>query len=277
MDVPPGSTPIATDPSSFAPLFVLDTAGQIDVLRRVATLKDYAELAHLELEYIDVKTADPAVAAILFNNSRAGDVLRIASPPHWLQEQAPYDTGDFTLAGIPSRVFGTAPQVYTGREISLPGYVFADDDIGRWVNISGFSTSGNNGLVQILSVMGLIATTTKTFSAPQTGAAWSFPWAQINTYSGPSTEPKFFPTRTTGLAWELRRSGSPLTAGVGGVTRRHADDPLVRSQRMTFLAPTLDSAVASFDYVGAALVTLQKSMALNDTAFTALLTRTVGP
>ena len=58
---------------------------------------------------------------------------------------------------------------------------------------------------------------------------------------------------------------------------RERNDTLVRSVRFTYLAPTLDAATGSFEYVAAGLDRLQAEAARNNTAFTPLLTRTEGP
>jgi hypothetical protein len=260
-----------------APLYVLDTAGSIDVLRRVATLRDYEELRQAELEYFDVQTSDATAAALALGSALSGDVLRVLAPTYWLQDQAPYTTSDFTLLGVVNRASGSAPQVYTGHELTLPDYVFGEEDVGRWVLLSGFATAGNNGYAQILSVLGNVATTSKTFAAPQTGSGWAFPWLRIQSDLGPTLEPRYFPMRMSALPWQLRRVAAVITSGSGGVTARGYSAPLVRSVRHTYLAPSIPSATALFDYVGAALSTLQANAALNGTAFPTLLTRTAGP
>lgn len=277
VSVPPGSPAVATDPLSYAPLFVIDTSGPIDVLRRVATLRDYASVPQAELTYFDVRTPN---AEGWFDNVTAGDTLRITNgPPHWLQAQAPYTDHDFTVQGVYIRATGSAPQVLTGRQLILPGYAFTPEDVGRWVRLAGFTTTGYNGLTQIVSYLGGVATVTKTFAGPETGGTWQFDYVSVRPNPlGPGYEPRYFPTRMHDLPWSLRRGGSPLASGTGGgVTMRERQDALVRSVRFTYLAPTLDAAENSFTYVAAEMARLQAEAARNDTAFTALITRTEGP
>lgn len=274
----PGGAPlIATDPLSYAPLFVIDTAGPLDVLRRVASLRDYAAIPVSELNYFDVRTAN---AQAWFDNVTAGDTLRVVEgPAHWLQEQAPYTDHDFVVQGKFIRAGGTAPSVSVGRSLLLPGYSFGPSDVGRWVRLSGFVSSGYNGLAQILSYVGNVATVSQTFTTNETGGAYQFEWVSIRPYPlGAGYEPRYFPTRASNLSWALYRDGSPLASGAGGgATMRERQDTLVRSVRFTFLAPTLDSALDSFTYVEAEMTRLQAAATLNNTAFTTLLTRTVGP
>lgn len=275
--VPPGSPALATDPLSYAPLFVLDTSGPIDVLRRVATLRDYETLPQVELRYFDVKTPN---AQAWFDNVAEGDTLRITNgPPHWVQAQAPYTDHDFIVEGVYIRATGSAPQVVLGRQIVLPGYAFTPDDVGRWVRLAGFTTTGYNGLVQIVSYLGNVATVNRTFATSETGGSWQFPYVSVHPNPlGAGHEPRYFPTRATNLPWALYRAGSPLASGTGGgVTMRERRDTLVRSVRFTYLAPTLDAATNSFDYVAAELTRLQADAVRNNTAFTSLITRTEGP
>lgn len=258
-------------------MFVLDTSGPIDVLRRVATLRDYEAIPQVELNYFDVRTAG---AEAWFDNVTAGDTLRITNgPSHWLQAQAPYTDHDFTILGVYTRAAGSSPQVFTGRSLVLPGYTFTPDDVGRWVRLSGFTTTGYNGLAQIVSYLGNVATVNRPFASNETGGAWQFSYVATRANPlGPGYEPRYFPTRMSNLPWALYRSGSPLASGLGGgVTMRERGDILVRSVRFTYLAPTLDAATNSFEYVAAELERLRTEAARNNTAFTTLLTRTEGP
>lgn len=277
VSVPTGSTAVATDPLSYAPLFVVDTSGETEVLRRVATLRDFAELPQLELTYFDVRTPN---AQAWFDNVQAGDTLRIMNgPAHWIQAQAPYTDHDFTVQGVFIRATGSAPQALTGRQLLLPGYTFTPDDVGRWVRLSGFTTSGYNGLTQIVSYLGNVAIVTKSFASPEVGGAWQFEYVTVRPNPlGPGYEPRYFPTRATNLPWSLYRGASLLASGAGGgASMRERKDPLVRSVRFTHLAATLDEATALFEYVAAELDRLQANATRNNTAFTTLLTLTEGP
>jgi hypothetical protein len=275
--VPTGSTPVATDPLGYAPLFVVDTSGETEVLRRVATLRDYAALTQFELQYFDVRSPN---AQLWFESVQVGDTLRIPNgPPHWLQAQAPYTNHDFVIQGVYTRASGASPQVATGRLLTLPGYGFTPDDVGRWVRLTGFTTTAYNGLTQIVSYLGNVATVTKTFSGPETGGTWQFEYVSVRSNPlGPGYEPRYFPTRAKDLPWALYRASTLLASGTGGgVTMRERKDPLVRSVRFTHLAATLDDGANLFEYVAAELDRLQAEAARNDTAFTTLLTRTEGP
>lgn len=277
VSVPPEAPSLATDPLSYAPLFVIDTTGPLDILRRVATLRDYESIPQVELNYFDVRSPN---AQAWFDSVAAGDTLSIANgPSHWLQTEAPYTNHDFVVQGVFIRATGSAPQVLTGREVILPGYTFTQEDIGRWVRLSGFTTTAYNGLVQIVSYLGNVATVTKTFTGPETGGSWRFEYISVRPYPlGGSYEPRYFPTRMHDLPWRLIRGGSIVASSTGGgVTMRERQDALVRSVRHTYLAPTLDSASNIFDYVAAEIKRLQLAASRNNTAFTSLITRSEGP
>lgn len=270
---PPSDPPIATDPLSYAPLFVVRNVGGFDSLERVATLQDFAALPVSELKYFDVRGAG---GDAFFLGLLLGDTLRITtSLPYWLQDQAPYTDQDFIVAQISNRVQGTSASCFVGSQLQLPGYTFTNDDVGRWVLLSGFTDGANNGYAQILGYTGLTARVNKTFTN-DTGGAWAFPWIRVQD-SFPGLEPRYFPTRERGLAWELRRGGAPVTAGNGGATMREIEAALVRSVRNTTVAPTLDASLNLFDVVRHELADLQRAATRNNTAFTVLITTTVGP
>jgi len=255
-------------------MFVIRNVQGFDTLERVATLQDFASLPVSELEWFDVRGIG---GDALLGGALAGDTLRITTNlSYWIQEQVPYTDQDFTLTQLANRVQGASARCFTSGAIQLPGYVFSDQDVGRWVRLSDFPTTGNNGWAQITSFVGGTAQTNRTFSANETNGSWAFPWLRIQSIFG-GVEPRYFPTREQNLGWELRRSGSYLTAGTGGATARGVDAPLVRSVRNTTLAPTLDAATDLFEVVRKDLMRLQQAATTNDTAFTVLITTTVGP
>lgn len=274
IEVPSGATPLATDPLTLAPLFVIDTAGATEVLHRVATVRDYEEVPQAELRYFDVRTPS---AQAWFDNAREGDILRIPSgPAHWLQPQAPYTDHDFIISGQSVRASGINPRTLSGAQLILPGYTFSEADIGRWVRLTGFTSTSYNGLLQIVSYLGNVAQVSKTFSGAETGATWQFDQVAIKQDPlGEGYEPRYFPTRARNLPWQLRRGSSLIAAGAGGgVTARGQTDRFVRSVRFTSLAPTLADGRAMFDYVAAELARLRLALDSNDSAFTPLLTIT---
>ena len=275
--VPDGSPPLATSPASYAPLFVVDTSGPREVLRRVATLQDYAQFDRAELDAFEATTAGSG--ATLFDNARAGDTLRITPlPEHWLQEQAPYDTQDFLVSSVEVTESGSAPQAMPGNKVNFPGRVFAPADVGRWVKLLGFTTQAYNGWSQVVSYEGSVATVSRSVTTSETGGSWNFYCVKIDPQLSSGVEPRYFPTKMVNLGWELRRAGSFLTGGdSGGATRRDTPDPVVRSVRWTELAPTAQSARAVFAACAAQLAALQASASAVGTELTTLLTLTEGP
>jgi len=197
---PAGAPPRATDPSSFAPMFVIDTAGPREVLRRVATLRDYQELTRAEPRYFDVRTLGAAGRA-WFDNVNLGDTLRlIGQPPHWVQDQAPYTDWDFIVEDVSYRVNGGVPSVAVGKSLTLAGYTFRDEDVGRWVELRGFASPSYNGLVQIVSIQGNVAIVDKTYTTNETGTTWGFPWIGVAAAPVVGLEPRYFPVRASDLA-----------------------------------------------------------------------------
>lgn len=278
--VPPGSPPVATDPSSFDALFVVDTTGPIELLRRVAKLTDFVALQRSDLRLFEPKGI---VGASLLSLAVAGDTLLVQSAPsYWFQTQAPYTTTEFLVDTVLTRASGSAPALAAGRQLTLPGYTFSDDDIGRWVLLSGFTTGGYNGYTQIVSYVGNVATINKTVVDPETGGAWAFRILRINPNVGSGLEPKYFPTRETNLGWSLHRGSpsivSPLADDTsGGVTVRTTPGALVRTVRFTALCSTLEDATALFGYVRASLAALQDAASVSSEDFTTLVTITEGP
>lgn len=275
--VPSGAAPIATSPSSYAPLFVVDTSGPREVLRRVATPRDYEQYARAECDIFEPKTTSTGYLPL--STAIAGDTLRIVQgPDYWLQTQAPYDTHDFLVGAVRLLASGGPPQTYIGNRVSLPGRALSDADIGRWVRLLGFTTTGYNGWTQIVSYEGSVATVSRTFTTMETGTSWDFFEMKISDQISFGGEPRFFPTKQSNLSWQLLRGGVQIAAGTGGgVTRRDTTSPVVRSVRWTELAPTPEGARALFSSTAAQLAALQRSAAAIGAEFTTLTTLTEGP
>lgn len=276
---PTGTPPRATDPTSLAPLFVVDTAGPQEVLRRVATLRDYQELARAELRYFDVRTLGVPGRA-WFDNVTLGDTLRlIGQPPHWVQGQAPYTDWDFTVEDRSYRANGSSPGVTVGRHLTLPGYTFRAEDVGRWVDLRGFSNSAYNGLTQVVSIQGNVAIVDKVFTTNEYGSTWGFPWVGVAAAPVSGQEPRYFPVRASDLAWAIVRSGSTIcSAGNGGATMRAVPpgQTLVRSVRFTALCPSLDAGADLFAATRAELARLHDEVTRNEVEFSPLVTVTEG-
>lgn len=273
MTEPIGSPPIATDPLSYAPLYVVRDAGGYDILERVATLPDFEAIPVAELSYFEPRDNG---AGDLLNAVLVGDVLRITSaPPQWLQTQAPYTNNDFIVSQVAKRVEGSGAKSFIGGQLQLPGYTFTQADVGRWVSLSDFTDSGNNGKFRITGYQGSTARVNTAFTN-DTGGSWAFEWLKVQEAFG-GLEPRYFPTQATGLAWELYRAGSPLMDGANGKTSRGNTGPLSRSRRYTYLAPSQDAAEKLFLVTRQQVAALQRAGTLNNTEFTVLITYTVGP
>lgn len=276
---PPGDPALGTSPTSYLPLFLIDTAGVRESLLRVTRLKDLVDYAEANLTYFEPRWG---TGYVVLRDAVEGDTLRITTPPgYWLQEQEPYDTTDFTIEAVETRASGDNPAVSLGDSLTLPGYTPSNDDIGRWVYLSGFSTSGYNGWTQIRSVQGNILHTNKTYAGSETGIDWRFHWIKIKTDTDPLVEPRYFPTRERTLAW-AHYDGDPdvvlpHATGRGGATCRSSSARYVRCRRFTHLAPTLEAGLALFATTRAELEVLQAAGALDGTSYSTLITVTVGP
>lgn len=269
---------IGTTPLTFAPLFVMRVVNGREVFERVASLQDLATLPAAPLIYFEARGPD---AEALYANAQVGDELVFPQTSgtlsYWLETDAPYTTGSFTVKRQWTRASGSAPRILTGNQLQLDEYTFTQDDVNRWVRLSGFATSSYNGLVQILSVLGNTATISKTTTSNEDGAGWSFPVVEVDSNAGSSLEPRYFPTRERELAWQLQRSGVALASSLaGGATLRSSEAELVRSTRMTTLQPSLTSATNLFAVVRNAVDNLQRAAEASDEEFTALLTSTYG-
>lgn len=262
--------PLATSPLSYADLFL--TRGKY--LERVAKLIDFQKYPAEHLLFMEVKGAN---GGDFINNVTINDVIKIQNKSYWLQETVPpYNNNDFIVEGKPNRVQGLTPKCYIGNQISLSDYVFTNSDIGRWINLSGFSDPAYNGLTKINGVLGLTANVDKTFSTNAMGSSWNFPWVQIQS-NFVGLEPRYFPTTEYDLSWKLFRGGIEIFNGIGGVTSRNETSVYSRTKRFTSLMPTLDSATALMDVTANQVASLQREAALNNTNFTTIITRTYGP
>jgi hypothetical protein len=271
---PPGDPPIATNPLSYAPLFVGRAVEGYESLERAATLQDFAALPVLELEYFDIRGngGDSGLSSALF-----GDTLEITtSVPQWLQAQPPYDTQTFVVSQVAIRAQGSSARCLTNPQgLQLGSYVFTPTDVGRWVLLSGFTNPANNGWAQILSYVGNTAQVSRTFASTELIGNWQFPWLRIQT-SFPGLEPRYFPSKERNLAWRITR-GSTVASGTGGMTMRGAETSLFRTVRFTTLAPSLQAATDLFEVIRQDVAALQRSASLSGTTFTTLITYTVGP
>lgn len=271
---PPLTPPLATSPLSYSDLFLTRKTDVLESLERVTTLQDFEAYPVKHLEFMEIKGFN----GDYFNlNVVPNDVLRINDKDYWIQPgQAPYTNNDFIVLNKLNRAQGLGPKCYTNGNIELPNYIFTNDDIGRWVNLSGFSTALNNGLVKIQQVYGVTALVNKIFTANETGSSWNFPYVQIQSLF-PGLEPRFFPTSEINLKWELYRSSTLLYSGEGGATSRNQNTALTRTKRFTAIMPTLEAATALMDVTANQVSKLQRDASLNGTNFTTIITRTFGP
>lgn len=278
---PPGSPLLGTQPLSYAPIFVVRNSGGPDALARIATLKDLVAIPQAELKYFDI--LGPGGNQVL-GTAQAGDVLTFPETSgrlsYWLEDTAPYNSNQFTVAQRLNKASGTGPQILSNSRLQLPGYTFTDGDLNRWVRLAGLLTPAYNTFVQILAISGNTATINIPTPVNETAGSWEMPLLEIVTNAGAGLEPRFFPTRETNLQWSLTRGAVLIGSGAyGGVTTRWAGapSPLARSIRYTDLAPSSDAAEAFFISVRNGVAVLQSTATKNDTDFTPLLTSTYGP
>lgn len=278
---PGGSPLIATSPTLYQPLFVVRDVGGFEVFARVAKNADLGEIDQHELRYFEPRGlgGDVLFAPQIEGGPPgpfAGDELAFAVP-HWTEDMAPYDTQVFPVLRSVARAEGSAPTVLPGNKLVLSDYTFKSSDVDSWVYLSGFATSGNNGLARILAVVGNVAVINKTVVTSQVGGAWQFPRVEINTRPDLALEPKFFPTKESDVAWSLRRSGvTILERTSGGFTSRGIVDAMARTLRYTAV---LGSAALARDVAVAirnGVYNFSQSTQLLDTDFINLTTTTFG-
>ncbi len=279
LEVPPGDPALGTTPESYLPLFLVDTAGSLETLLRVTTLKDLVDYPEANLTYFEPRWGS---GYVVLRDAVAGDILRITPPPgYWLQTQEPYDDTDFEIEAVEIRTSGDNPVVALGNSLQLPGYTPSNEDIGRWVYVSGFVNNDYNGWTQIRGVQGNVLLTNKAYLGSATGTGWYFYWIKIKTDVGPTLEPRYFPTRERNLSWAHYDDDpsmvSPHTTGRGGATARNATSRYVRTRRYTHVAPSLAAGLGVFATTRAQLEVLQASANTNGSDYSTLITVTVGP
>jgi hypothetical protein len=265
-----------TDPSTYAGLFVLRNTLGRESFVRIATLQDLEQYPLNELRYFEARGTN---GGALVSQATAGDVLRFADNAllHWEQDEEPYDTRDFIVNAVYDRKTGSSPQILSGNSLLLPSYVFSSYDVGRWVYLSGFSTSAYNGYAQILSYAGDVAQIDKVTTTTETGTSYAFRWIQVDDDVGAGLEKRYFPTKVDNAGWQLLRSGASVTSNnSGGMTQRETEDATFRSSRVTTLETTADFATKLMAACRSGVGLLQATGAINGTTFS-LTTTVYGP
>lgn len=233
-----------TYPNSLeAPFLIRNVSGR-ESFERVSLLTDLAAYEEKKLRFFEPKGVN---GDLFFTRVSTGNALRVVgdTTAHWIQATTPYTNKAFTVnSGLLLRANGASPVMLPGGVVTLPGYTFSDEDVGRWFEFTGFSTSAFNGFCQIRSVRGNAAQTSKASGVTETSAGgWFSYWVSIETNVGGGLEPRYFPTKTTNLPWELDYAPGSTQTGTGGVTHREATTSnLYRSSRWTSIEPSLDAA-----------------------------------
>lgn len=273
---PADTPPQATDPLSFSPLFKLRDVGLRESFEGIVSLQDLVAYSQNELTMFEPYGPGGNVA---LQDSISGDSLTIGNSrlDYWLQDSVPYTDRVFTISGLSVRRQGTLPQVFAGNKLQLPGYIFTPADIGRWVLLSGFVTSGYNGFAMISGYDGGTATVVgPTIMGTETGGAWSFRRLQITTVVGMGNEPRYFPSKVYNEPWVITRGGV-IASGLSGSTARQLEEEVSRSQRVTTLEPSLAAAQDLMAATRDGVLRLQRAASTNDTSFTVVITTTFGP
>lgn len=235
---PPG----VTDPTSVEAAFVVRQVAGIESFEAAARMSDFGSLQANVSRWFEGRRegGDALVGAI------PGDILRFTpTPAFWIQQDPPYDTGNFTVDQVEARAAGAAPKVFVGGYIQLPGYSFTNDDLGRWVTLAGFATAGYNRSVRILSINGETAGVDLTISTNETGTSWTFFNVRIVSDVGPALEARVFPSLVINQPWEIVRGVIVIASGPGGYNRRQ--NPALARYRVTrfvTLEPTIEAAQA---------------------------------
>lgn len=243
---PPGST----NPSSLADLFVFRRTGETEVLDRVATVPDLVNTAipvSRLTGFVVRGTGGDLVSSVL-----AGDTITITKAvPHWIQGLAPYTDQVFRVFSAQVRNYGgyglnptSQPQLLPGSRLVLPGYVFTNFDVGRWILLQGFASVSYNTTVQILGIEGSKALVNLPTSTTETGAYWTMHRILIDPAAvSAGQEARYFPTREDGLTWTVTRGGSTIASGTGGLTERsNISSTYYRDHRVTTVEPTAKAA-----------------------------------
>ncbi len=266
-----------TTPDALEPLFVVRVVGGRESFDRVASLSDFVNYEENRLVFFEPKGASGDTLLRLAAN---GDTLLFPSPTleHWKQTGAPYTTNEFQVYHVTTRVGGSGAALFVGGGLLLTGYVFTSADAGRWVLLSGFTSPGYNGYVQITSVVGGVAQTNLSVPSDESSTdLWVFRWLELDVGSDPALEPRYFPERKDGLQWELWRGLTQVAAGTGGATRRERDDAVFLSVRWTSVEASLDGALSFMASVQNNVKALQAEAARNDGVEGEVVTTTFGP
>lgn len=269
----------STTPSSFAGLFLVRNVLGIESFERVASLTDYAAYQERDAIYFEPRgsTGDQFLSQV-----QANDTLVFPGPEtlFWEQTDSPYNDREFTVNNAVNRAAGSAPAFFTPQQLQLPGYSFTDEDIGRWVLLSGFSASALNGYAQILSYTGNTATINLGYFENQVGGTWAFPRAEIKTFPGGPQEPRWFPSIIRDAAWQHKRGGSVLSSdsnGGGFTSREDPDRPLVRTARWSDVLPTQQAALDFMSVVRTGVAQLQRDASVSNTTFQVVIQTVFGP
>lgn len=234
-----------TYPDSLEAPFLVRNVGGRESFERICTLQDITTYPRADLKFFEAKGAN---GDQFYTLVRSGNPLRITgnSTLHWLQAGAPYTDRAFVVnSGLLLRANGPAPIMSPGGIVTLPNYEFSNEDVGRWFEFSGFSTTALNGLCQIRSVRGNTAQTSKNaFSLETSAGGWFSYWVSIETNAGAGLEPRYFSTKTGGLPWELDYAAGSTQTGDGGVSHRETvTGNLYRTSRWTSIEGSQDAAL----------------------------------
>lgn len=276
ISVPPGSPPIATDPSYFAYMFVVRQVGGFETFERVATLLDVTNLPPCNIVCLDLRGVggDVALASVV-----PGQTVGFTNPPStWLTSEAPYTDTEFAVLARQTRASGGDASCGPVGLV-IPSYNFSPDDIGRWVYLSNFTDPGNNGWARIVSYLGNVAQVDRTFTSPGVSGNWAFYFVKIDPSAVPAgVEPKYFPTAAANLTWKLMQGATMLATGNSGVTfREPSSTPLSLTTRFTQILPTAQAVEDLFLVSRQQVDALQRAATQNQTAFLNTITHTIGP
>ena len=235
-----------------------------------------------ELRYFDILGPGGDQALL---GAQGGDTITFPETAgrlsYWLENTPPYNNNQFTISQLVTKAAGATPQILSGNRLQLPGYNFTENDVNRWIRLSGFSNPSYNTLVQVISCVGNTATINLTTTTNQIGGSWEMRLFEIVTSAGVALEPRYFPTRETNLQWTITRGAVAIASGAyGGVTSRWIGEPqssLTRSIRYTSLESSSTAAEAFMVAVRSGVYSLQQEAARNNTDFTPLITSTYGP
>jgi len=234
-----------TYPDSLEALFLIRNVGGRESFERVCTMQDLATYPEANLRYFEPKGLD---GDSFYSLVHSGNPLRIvgSSTQHWIQVGAPYTNRSFTVnSGLLLRANGPSPVMMPGGVVALANYQFSDDDVGRWFEFSGFTTTAFNGFCQIRSVRGNTAQTNKNSGYLETSAGgWFSYWVSIETNAGAGLEPRYFPTKMGGLSWELDYATGSTQLGNGGqIHREPTAGNLYRCSRWTSIETSQEAAL----------------------------------